>query len=679
MKSSPNRRFVLPLLLIALSGPGCTGMQSRLAWRSKGQDEPRIGQRTSLFRHMPDPVDAAGAMATDATPRSSEAAPEALAHGNRDSEVWPSPSRQGRLSRWFPQLSSRNSARTSVETADPYGRFASPLAAAAIGRGRDSDVRTTGGDDPDSRDVPSGSGLVLGDPEPLSGTTAPRSAVPPRPRPMPHELPRPAGDVALEVRPGDLPATDGPALVETPPELSPANNDEAIRRADDRQPRLEEHLQTVSISEVATEAPGPALAMPAIPAGGTTERPLASPSATPPLDASAPTEKSGSVPVAAPSLQPPPLTPRGDSPPPIPAPPSVTPPTTPTPKPPTTTTPKPPAPAPAQSGQKPTAPPSEPKPSAEPGPKPITPGQEATTPTAPAPAVPTPAPAAPNASEAAADVAPPLPAIQVPAATTGQATEPAGPQAAISPSNQSRSMPYPTTWRSPAASAQAPSPQTRPTASAQSASAKPAGHGHSFLSWLHDLKHPKGTHAAAPRSSPQSVAEASPSPQLPAIVLPTSYGKALNAPCPRPATTVLASPQSPPPAPVAKTPSASPQSAVATSGHHEKAHLSWLHWGILSETVHKMKGKLGDGCSCSCHSTHGPLPGKGCTPCSGPAGSSKCRGIAYPWASPQGSIRPASPQAATVGSGSPQASRVPKAGELVDRIASKGLDETPER
>ncbi len=104
---------------------------------------------------------------------------------------------------------------------------------------------------------------------------------------------------------------------------------------------------------------------------------------------------------------------------------------------------------------------------------------------------------------------------------------------------------------------------------------------------------------------------------------------------------------------------------------------------MVSEFFHKVMG-AGHGCACPCHSSPLKILKKGCGPCSGPAGSGKCGGIAYPWASPQAS--PPSPQSQTqapataaVASGSAEPRDVAETRQILERIAAQGLDKATER
>ncbi|QEH37610.1 hypothetical protein OJF2_62010 [Aquisphaera giovannonii] len=655
MRSSPSRGFVIPLLLLLLGGPGCAGLQSRLAWTSKGREEARADRPAALPAVAEEPADEAPRAIAPSSPTAARPA----APSSPDSAIWQVPQpRTARLSRWFPLLGARGRAPGAAAPADPYGRLtdAAPPRR-ALSSGADTEVRPASGDVASAGDGPRRVDLVLGDPEPIPPSDDASPPAPARRRSKPlrrHNLPAPAGDVALGVMFGDAPASDPPALVETPPELATPDEPSGPARA----PRREEHLRPASLDATPTDL----AVTPAPSAGPQDGKPDATaPPPAPPLDAGAPTSRPdpglAQAPPQMPSIpstQPPSPSPGGDSPPPIPG---VT----------SETAPTPPAPSPAQPGQKPPAAAPESRPTAEVGPKPITPGQEPATPPAPAATTPPQTPAA---------ASPAPPAASPAAGPQGPVAGPSIPQPPVEGSAQGRPGPSPTTWRAFTPSSQAPSAQSpaRPTAQAVRPSTAPrTSHRFSLLAWLHDLKHPKDSHAKTVRPSSQSP-NAQSSPQLPAVAYPTSYGVTVNPPCVRPTppqarTVVRPSPQSP--ANLAGPPGPSPQAVVETSGVSGKHKCAWFHWGILSETVHKLKAKAGgDSCSCPCHAAHKGLPGGAGSPCSGGA---------CPWASPQGSPGPQAWQVPTAGSASAQAGRVPKSGDILDRIAAKGLDEAPQR
>ena len=166
----------------------------------------------------------------------------------------------------------------------------------------------------------------------------------------------------------------------------------------------------------------------------------------------------------------------------------------------------------------------------------------------------------------------------------------------------------------PAAGSLAPSPQAG--IGCDSNKVKPAHKKCAILTWLHDL------HSAKSPTCETSC-------QLPSPAYPTSYVACLPAPrcdCPSKPGTVLATPQ------------AAPVIAPCAGAAPKKSCFSWMHKGMLTEFVHNLKSWR---CSCPCHNAPAMLEHHGCKPCGGPAGSGKCNGIAYPWASPQAS--PAAP------------------------------------
>ena len=73
-------------------------------------------------------------------------------------------------------------------------------------------------------------------------------------------------------------------------------------------------------------------------------------------------------------------------------------------------------------------------------------------------------------------------------------------------------------------------------------------------------------------------------------------------------------------------------------------------------------------------------PGQqGCKPCGRPAGTGKCGGIAYPWASPQAGPAAPAPTGQADASLSSKAGNVAEREQVLERIAANGLDEPAQR
>jgi hypothetical protein len=334
-------------------------------------------------------------------------------------------------------------------------------------------------------------------------------------------------------------------------------------------------------------------------------------------------------------------------------------------------------PAPATNPAKPTAAPVQripsakpataPQPGSSPGsslgpPPPITPAPApaavptpAVTTPPPAPAVVPAAPASSAPPSQAAEHAPtahpgPPPTNEPPAAAAGSPTS-----QQASPSAQANALVAPNVSQAtaPAAGSLAPSPQAG--IGCDSNKVKPAHKKCAILTWLHDL------HSAKPPTC-------EPSCQLPPPAYPTSYVACLPAPrcdCPSKPGAVLATPQS------------APGTAPCAGAAPKKSCFSWLHKGMLTEFVHNLKSWR---CSCPCHNAPATLEHHGCKPCGGPAGSGKCSGIAYPWASPQASpAAPAPTGQAAQASLRAEPGNVAQEGQVPDRISAKSLDESSQR
>ena len=282
------------------------------------------------------------------------------------------------------------------------------------------------------------------------------------------------------------------------------------------------------------------------------------------------------------------------------------------------TTPKPPTTAPSTTPS--TGPPPplpvpvpEPVPTAEPGPKPV-----------------------PSTLEPESETAVPAP-VPVPAGQ-GFATAPSPVPAPAASGHGSLAL------------AQAsPSPQM----SVRSAG-KPAKPPHKscwLLAWIHSLHQP----APPPKC------------QLPPVMFPTTYQTCM--PGPRPTGQTAAgcvqptpqSPQAPTPLPCTRTAKA-PKAPC----------FSWFHYGMASDFFAKVRSWR-HGCACKCHDSEFRLWWGNCKRC-----ASKCGGLAAPTASPQASSSPVLPCSQSgLGSWSPVPRDLAERGQVLERIASQGLDKAP--
>ena len=104
-----------------------------------------------------------------------------------------------------------------------------------------------------------------------------------------------------------------------------------------------------------------------------------------------------------------------------------------------------------------------------------------------------------------------------------------------------------------------------------------------------------------------------------------------------------------------------------------KKCFSWIGKGPVSCLVKKIKN-LGNGCRCHCHCCPGQSPRPAC---GGSCGTVKC-GTETIAPSPQASG--VSPQAqARTGLLSSEPSNVAQGGEVLERLATQGLDKSPQR
>ncbi len=213
-----------------------------------------------------------------------------------------------------------------------------------------------------------------------------------------------------------------------------------------------------------------------------------------------------------------------------------------------------------------------------------------------------------------------------------------------------------TTPSAPAASGQGsqalaqvwPSPQ----ASVRSAG-KPAKPPHKscwLLDWVHSLHQP-----------------APPNCQLPAVTFPTTYQTCMPRPWPT-GQTVTGWVQPAPQSPQAST----PLPCSCTTKTPKASCFSWFHYGMASDFFAKVRSWR-HGCACHCHDSGFRLWWGNCKRC-----ASKCGGPAAPTASPQASSSPVLPQSQSgLGLWSPVSRDLAERDQVLERIASQGLDKAP--
>jgi hypothetical protein len=261
-----------------------------------------------------------------------------------------------------------------------------------------------------------------------------------------------------------------------------------------------------------------------------------------------------------------------------------------------------------------TAPAAEPEPAAEPGPNPVSSTPPATPPVTAGPAR-APAPQEPGQAAGAAQ-APVL-------VTSGQA--------------------------SPGAVQATPSPQAG--ACTDCRAAKPHHKKCWLLTWIHSL------HQRAPE----------PKCQLPPATFPTTYQT--RVPGPRPtsqAITGLIHPAAPSPQ------AAAPSHCACSAKAHKAPCFSWLHYGMASDFFAKLRSWR-HGCACRCHDSEFRFWPRDCKRCATMGGVPTAT-----LASPQARVIPVQPKSQLgLSSSSPLSGDLPERTQVLERIASQGLGETP--
>jgi len=625
----PSRRLGIVVLLL-LGASGCAGVQSRMKWSARTSEEATPSRSSGWFGSRlwsrPTPTSASAAAAGTAAPDA-----ETARRSAPETDIWPT-QRSAGLSRLFPLLGHRDGGKKPGPAQGAYPSLAalSTLATPADRR-NDRQVRPASGEEA----ATSASARQQASRSRAASTAG--GAVPDLP-PSPiadrdlvklHDRPHARGDVALEVAAADLNEDDEPTWVTTPQDRAASSTQD---RPEVGEPSLDVPLQDRPRRE-SHLIPAAAGAADLSPTRGdesvglqTKDQPKSGRQLDPP-----PPLKPGPGAKAARSSQ----TPKQPAPsaggqqrsPTSPAPRTTTPSTTtpslgPAPPPLPATAPKPatePAPAPAQTPAPAPALPAEPVPTAEPGPRPVAPTLE---PTPPAPAVQRPAPAP---------------------ADRGLATAPAHSRAqAQAQAASGQGMP---------ASAQAaPSPQASVRSPVKPE--KPPHRRWSLLAWVHSLHQP----APPPKC------------QLPPVMFPTTYQTCM--PGPRP--TGQAWPGSVHPAPQSQpSPRASARPPCSTLAPSASC-CSWFHYGMASDFFDTVRSWR-HGCVCHCHDSGFRLWRGTCKQC-----ASKRGGPPAPAASPQATYSSVLPRGQSgLGSWRPEPRDLPEGTQVLERIASQGLDKAP--
>ena len=625
----PSRKLGGVVLLL-LSVSGCAAVQPRVNESAQNPDETAPSRSSgwfgSRFGSRPTPTSASAAAGTSAAPDVETARPTAP-----ETDIWPVPRSASGLSRVLPMLGNRDPGKKTPPADDLYPSLASLSTPTAAPDGsNDRQVRPASGDEApktaSTRQQPARTQAARnaqGDaPELLPSRIV--DGVPVKP----HNRPEARGAVALEVEPADLNGGDEATRGPIPRDLAASSSlgypeiGQPAQVAPVRtRPRREAYLiATAARADDLTTTGGDEPAQPS--ASSTQPAPSAeiqqpkSTTPNPPATAPATTPSTGPAP--------PPITPTTPSagPPPPPLGPATSPPpaTDSAPVPSTAPAPSAPATAPVPVPGAATAPVPGPEsvPTAEPGPKP---------------------------GASTLETAPPVTAVSAPAGQ-GLATVLAPTPAA---SGQG----------SPALAQVSPSPQ----ASSQPAG-KPAKPPHKnkpcwLLTWLHSL------HQPAPSSKCQ----------LPPAMFPTTYQTCVPGPGPKPAGQTVTVAGSVHPSPQSLRTSAPPSCACTCTcpAKAPKAScFSWFHYGMASDFFAKVRGWR-HGCACHCHDSEFRLWWGTCKRC-----ASKCGGPPAPTASPQASPSPVLPQSQLgMGSWSPVPSDLPESNQVLERIASQGLDKTP--
>ena len=626
----PSRKLGGVVLLL-LSTSGCAAVQSRINGPTRNPEEAAPSRSSEWFGSRfwsrptptPTPTSASTAAGKPVTPDVDTARPTAL-----ETDIWPVPRSTSGLSRLFPMLGNRDRAKTTSQAGDIYPTLASLSPPAATPEeSNDRLVRPMSGEE-----TPKGVASRQQAARTKSASTAQDDVPELLPGPISvrvpvkcHDRPEIRGAVALAVEPANLnegdEATRGSSpknfAVSSTPDFSETGQPAPIVPARNR-PRREDYL-------VATAA-GPADLMttggdePAQPSTTDLEPALSAVSQQPkPATPKPPATPPSTAPSAGPP--PPPLapstTPSAGAPPPPLGPATSPPPATDSAAAPPTAT----APAPSPPATSPVpAPVAEPVPTAEPGPKPAPSTLESTPPVT---AVPAPAP---------------VPAALGLAAATAQAP-------ASAASRQG----------SPALAQPAPSPQ----ASVHSAGspAKPPHKSCWLLDWFHSLHQP----APQPRC------------QLPPATFPTTYQICMPRPGPKPTGQTAAGPVHPAPqSPRASAPPPCLCPCTCTVKPQKASCFSWFHYGMASDFFANVRSWR-HGCACNWHDSEFRLWWGNCKRC-----ASKCGGPTAPLASPQSSSSPVLHQSQSgLGSWSPVPRSLAESNQVLERLASQGLDKTP--
>jgi hypothetical protein len=613
----PSRRLGGVVLLL-LSTSGCAAVQSRFNGPAPNPEEAAPSRSSgwfgSRFWSRPTPTSASTAAGNLVTPEVETARPTAP-----DTDIWPVPRSSSGLSRLFPMLGSRDSGKTTVPAGDIYPSLASLSTPAATPEGsNDLLVRPESGDE-----APKGVASRQQPARAKAASTA-KGDVPellPGPTAVQvpvkrHDRPEFRGAVALEVEPASLDERDETNRGPFPQDVAVGSTPDLpeIGRPAPAAPARNRPRREAYV--IATAAGADDL----ITTGG--DEP-ATPSASSPQPASTavsqqPKPTIPKAPETAPSTTPsagPPPSPLAPSMPSAgPPPPPLGPPTSP---PPATdsapVTPR--APTTSLPATSPVpAPVAEPVPTVEPGPKAAPSMLEATPPVAAVPA--------PTAVPAAAGLA--IAASQAPA------------PAAISQG-------------SPALAQPAPSPQT--SVHSAGSPAKPPHKSCWLLNWIHSLHQP----------APQ------PKCQLPPATFPSTYQTCMPGPRPtRP--TVAGLVQAAPQSPRVK----APPPCTCTAKSPKASCFSWFHYGMASDFFAKVR-TWRHGCACHCHDSQFRLWWGTCKRC-----ASKSGGPTAPLASPQASSSPVLPQSQSgLSSWSPVPRDFAESNQVLERIATQGLDKTP--
>ncbi len=642
----PRHRLEVVLLLL-LGVPGCAELGGSKPGLSQRSDSSRPGSssewlaarywsrttRTSASRTQGVDTRAAG-------PQSPESAAA-------QTDIW-SAERTNGLSRYFPKLGSRDSRTQPPSTDFGYPTMATRSALLKRPEARDDrQVKTTSAQEPAS-----GQSDRIGQvPNPTASGDQPAASIPsdisdllagPLPARVPlklHEHPIAQEDVALQVTPAEPTAETEPSsgmpqqqLVNSAPDCPEEGQGSWKKDASDSaRPRHDDRLIAMASGDPQEDAAPARQPTPPSPASPSTAPP-------PPLpDEPAPPPVPAQTPEPAPVPTPEPVPAPAPAPAPTPAPaPNQAPASTPTP-------------APAPTPKPATQPPSsraEPAPTAEPGGEPV-PVPTPHSGISPArPAVQPPSPVAAN-QQSAAGTAPALAPVP---ASSGKAQTTAGSQS-VGASGQSSTA----SGRSGIASGR--SAPCRKTVVRRTAKPAPASRQRwSLLAWFRSLYHPE---------PPEPLASS----QLPSVMFPTTYNRCLprgEQGCLPSPSCVLLAPQS-----------QSPVSAVASPCNRCMPRLSsksWFYWGMMSDFFKKARSRCNDGgcqgqCQCSCHGPWIQIHAA----CSAAGGR-----IPAVAPSPQASFAPVQMPFLS-SSGGTEPGDLTEGSEILNRIATEGLDKAPQR